>query len=844
MTDRIYGGHPHLHGPSGQDFCVRLLTRGHRHSDPTGEPLRDFGEVRDQDHLLEDLPHAQQLLDEEFPRDLRIEGAEVPFVDEQRLHATERAAHLRHRGEFPRDRESKGGIDLRLLPAAELCDVVPLSVDTLDEDADPVASALLVRRQADPTESTVRELGKVLRRLDLQFRQELIDRVHHDAPLVEHAVHEDPVDFEFAAKGLPLPLRLPQFRRVRFEACDLLLQSRRLSFQEVPSLSLRIEFFLESLELRLGGAECLFGRSKSAAFRFERRPFGFEGRPLRREVREPCAHIADLAQQDREFVDPLPFPGLFEDGRADDFQAFLVLLRVWDGMELAQRLDLRIVEGLEEPMAIVGLPSEVVLQLLELPLVFRQHERVLIDRGDFFVDPREGLLRPRLFLTQFPDQVGAVREPFQFPRDPRHAFFQSPFVSEGTERGLPVDVRPERGDLSVQLVDPILRLVASLFVLALREVELPPRRSGRGLPLPVGRLRILEPVHLLPQAIQILDFVLEGGPFRLEPRGDLTLVSDLRLAGLEGFQPVRPILEGRRRPHPSLVLRLEILHFAGAGFEGGLELGDARSALCAVLVQAFQLFLESGEAAERFFPRGDLGLLGLDVALHRRQSFLRSLEGLFEDLKTKELLEHRESLRPAGGPQLLHLLLADEGRVPESVVVETYDVADRPLFVRDRSLDRLAVARELEVRFLLRREAARDFPALVPLPERHTDVTVRPTHVRELHALNVRPRRLAVQGEGDRVQDRRLPRTRAARDHRVFLRKPDRWNRLLEIPHEPAHLDILQDESLRARRGLQIRDRGGFDLRIVPHERASLSTRRASTLIASRFGWSARTLST
>src|SRR2546427_6220084 len=535
-----------------------------------------------------------------------------------------------------------------------------------------------------------------------------------------------------------------------------LLQSRRLSFNEVPSLSLGIEFFLESLDLRLCRAKCLFGRSKPADFCCERRPSRFEGRTLRREVREPCAHVADLPQQDREFVDPLPFPGLFEDGRADDFQAFLVLLRVWDGIELAQRLDLRIVEGLEEPMAIVGLPSEFVLQLLELPLVFRQHERVLIDRGDLFVDPREGLLRPRLFLTQFPDQVGAVREPFQFPRDPRHAFFQSPFVSEGTERGLPVDVRPERGDLSVQLVDPILRLVASLFVLALREVELPPRRSGRGLPLPVGRLRILEPVHLIPQPIEVLDFVLEGGPFRLEPRGDLTLVSDLRLAGLEGFQPVRPILEGRRRPHPSLVLRLEILHFAGAGFEGGLELGDARSALCAVLVQAFQLFLESGEAAERFFPRGDLGLLGLDVALHRRQSFLRSLEGLFEDLKTKELLEHRESLRPAGGPQLLHLLLADEGRVPESVVVETYDVADRPLFVRDRSLDRLAVARELEVRFLLRREAARDFPALVPLPERHTDVTVRPTHVRELHALNVRPRRLAVQGEGDRVQDRRL----------------------------------------------------------------------------------------
>src|SRR5207249_10376379 len=67
---------------------------------------------------------------------------------------------------------------------------------------------------------------------------------------------------------------------------------------------------------------------------------------------------------------------------------------------------------------------------------------------------------------------------------------------------------------------------------------------------------------------------------------------------------------------------------------------------------------------------------------------------------------------------------------------------------------------------------------------------------------------------------------------------------LLEVAHEPAHLDLLEDESLRTWRGLQVRDRGDLDLCLVPHERASLSTRRASTLIASRFGWSARTLST
>src|SRR6266852_4693241 len=835
---------PHLHGHSGQDFRTRLLIRGHRHSDPTGEPLGDLGEVRDQDHLLEDLPHAQQLLDEEFPRDLRVEGAEVPFVDEQRLHATERAADLRHRGELPCDRESKGGVDLRLLPAAELGDIVPLTVDTLDEDPDPVAPALLVRLQADPTEPAVRELGEVLRRLDLQFRQELIDRVHHDPPLVDHTVHEDIVDLEFAAKRLPLPFRLPQFLRVRFEAGDLFLQRRRLSFEEVPRLPLGIEFLLEELEFRLRGAERLLRRSESCDFRFEGRPFGFEGRPLRRGVREPRAHVADLPQQDREFVEPLPFPGLFEDGRADDFQALLVLLREWDRIELAQRLDLRVVEGLEEPMAVVRLPSEVVLQLLELPFILRQHERVLVDRSDLLVDPGEGLLSARLFLAQFPDQLGPVREPCQFSRDPRHAFLQASFVPEGAERGLPVDVRPERSDLPVQLVDPVLRLVASLLVLVLREVELPPRRSRRGLPLGVDRLRLLQPVQLLPQAIEVLDLILEGGPLRLEFRGDLTLISDFRLAGLEGAQPRRPVLEGRRRPHPSLVLRLEILHFVAAGFEGGLEMRDARPARCALLVQAFQLFFESREAAECFFPRGDLGLLRLDVALDRRESFLRSFQGLFEDLETKELLEHRESLRPARRPQLLHLFLADEGRVPKSVVVEADHVADRPFLVRDRPLNRLAVPRELEVRFLLRREAAGDFPALVPLAERHADVAVWPAHVREFHALDVRPRRLAVQGKRDRVQDRRFPRTCAARDHRVFLRKPERRDRLLEIPHEPAHLNLLEDESLRARRGLQVRHRGSLDFRLVPHARASLSTRRASTLIASRFGWSARTLST
>src|SRR3989449_10938328 len=83
----------------------------------------------------------------------------------------------------------------------------------------------------------------------------------------------------------------------------------------------------------------------------------------------------------------------------------------------------------------------------------------------------------------------------------------------------------------------------SLLVLALREVEFAPRRASGGLALLVGRLRLLQAVPFLPQAIEVLDFLLEGRPLRLEFRGDLTLVSNFRLAGLEGSQPRRTILE-------------------------------------------------------------------------------------------------------------------------------------------------------------------------------------------------------------------------------------------------------------------------------------------------------------
>src|SRR5437899_244488 len=388
--------------PLGQDFRLRLLVRRHRHPNPTGEPLRDLREVRDQDHLLEDLAHPEEFLDEEFPRDLRVEGAEVAFVDEQRLHATERAADLRNRGEFPCDRETQGRVDLRLLAPAELRDIVPLPVYSLDENPDSVTPALFVRLQADATKPTVRELGQILRGFDLQFRQELIDRIHDDTALVEHPIHEDIVDFELAAERLSLSFRLFQFHRVRFETCDLFLQRGGLSLEEVPRLPLRIEFSLQRLDPRLCRAECLLRRSESREFRFEGRALGLEGLALHREVRESRAHVADLPQQDRELIEPLPLPGFFKDGLADEFPPLLVLV--------------------------------------------------------------------------------------------------------------------------------------------LREVELPPRRASGCLALQVSRLRFLQAVQFLPQAVEVFDLFLEGGSFRFEFRGDLALISDFRLAGLERFQPGRPVL--------------------------------------------------------------------------------------------------------------------------------------------------------------------------------------------------------------------------------------------------------------------------------------------------------------
>src|ERR1700704_6234588 len=152
------------------------------------------------------------------------------------------------------------------------------------------------------------------------------------------------------------------------------------------------------------------------------------------------------------------------------------------------------------------------------------------------------------------------------------------------------------------------------------------------------------------------------------------------------------------------MLRFEGFHLLRTELELRLQFRHASSAFFAFLVQASQLRLQSREATERFLAGRDLRVLRLDVALEIRKSFLRPLEGLFEDLQTEQLLEHRETLRAARGPELLHLLLPHEGAVPEAVVCQADAIADRPLLVWDRALDRLSVSGDFKVGFLLRRE--------------------------------------------------------------------------------------------------------------------------------------------
>src|SRR2546430_1743481 len=240
-------------------------------------------------------------------------------------------------------------------------------------------------------------------------------------------------------------------------------------------------------------------------------------------------------------------------------------------------------------MAVVRLVTEVVLQLLELSLVFREDDRVLIDGGTLLVDSGQSLSRAGLFLAEFPHQIRAVREPRQLAGDSSHPFLQSPLVAEGTERGLPVDVRPKRSDLAMQLIDPVLDLVPALLVLPFGEIELPLGCAGCGFSLLVRRLRLFQAVEFLAQAVEVVRLFLKDGSFGFELRGDLPLVPDLRYAGLEGLEPGRAVFQGRGRSDPTFVLRIESLRLLGMDLEVRLELRHAIPADLPFLVQISEI---------------------------------------------------------------------------------------------------------------------------------------------------------------------------------------------------------------------------------------------------------------
>src|SRR5437870_7305904 len=163
-----------------------------------------------------------------------------------------------------------------------------------------MASSFLVRRQANPPEPAVRELGEVLRRLDLEFGEELIDGVHDDTTLVEDAIHEDVVDLEFSSERLSLAFRLLQFLRVRFQSRDLFLQRLRLSLEEMPRLPFGVEFALEGLEFRLRGGEGVLRGPELREVSHESRALRLQRLPLDLEVGQSSAHVADLAKEDRK----------------------------------------------------------------------------------------------------------------------------------------------------------------------------------------------------------------------------------------------------------------------------------------------------------------------------------------------------------------------------------------------------------------------------------------------------------------------------------------------------------------------------------------------------------------
>ena len=364
----------------------------------------------------------------------------------------------------------------------------------------------------------------------------------------------------------------------------------------------------------------------------------------------------------------------------------------------------------------------------------------------------------------------------------------------------------------------------------------------------VGRLPVLEaelvvllevpqPVPHLLQGVERFRLVLEERDLRFQPLRLLRVRGDLRDPAVEIRGPL-PLLGDRRlRPQPLGVLGLELPHGRG----GGLRLagqprhpGRARHPLA---LESFEARRQFRELRHPLRAGRDLPLLGLDLRMDLRVALLRPLLGPLERLQAEQLLEDLEAVRAPLGAEVLHLLLPDERGVREPHVVEAEDVADRPLPLRDRAADRLAVAGELEVRLLLRREPAPHVEPGVPLAERDPHVSAGPAEFVDRRVRGrVRPRRGLVQGERDRVEDRALARPGLPRDRGELLRESDWRFRLPDVPHEPAHLDLLDHEPVARDRRLGRDLAEGLDRVVHLHPRTSRSTRSPSARIASRRG--------
>src|SRR2546427_1341897 len=166
------------------------------------------------------------------------------------------------------------------------------------------------------------------------------------------------------------------------------------------------------------------------------------------------------------------------------------------------------------------------------------------------------------------------------------------------------------------------------------------------------------------------------------------------------------------------VLGFKFLHEPDCRVRLAGESSDAARMFLALFPESLEPRHELGEPRHPLRSGRDLPLLGLDLRVDLPVPLLRPLLRPFERLEAEQLLEDLEAVRAPLGPEVLHLLLADERRVREARVVEPEDVPDRALPLRDRTADRLPIAGELQVRVLLRREPSLHVEAGLSLPER------------------------------------------------------------------------------------------------------------------------------